>query len=119
MTVRFAPTVRNVTLKLLVPEIRAASAGSTALESLDVMWIVSLVLITFQLASTPFTVTVKTTLELWMIDVPVLPDPVPGAAVSPGTSNWSLVNDPALMVNEVLVAPFKPVPIPEAEAVMV
>src|SRR5207244_11099805 len=54
-----------------------------------------------------------------MLGAPVLPDPVPGAAVSPGTNNWSLANDPALMMNELLVAPLKPVPIPEAEAVIV
>ena len=52
-----APAVLFVTLKFLVPEAKAAFAGSTALASLLVMTIVSVaVLATFQLASTALTV---------------------------------------------------------------
>ena len=53
------PAVFSVTLKLFVPEIRAALAGSSALASLEVTATVSFVLIMFQLASTALTVTLK------------------------------------------------------------
>ena len=60
-------------------------------------------LTTFQLASTAFTVTVNGTPAVWAVGVPVLPVSVRGAATSPGTSTWSLVNVPARTVNGALV----------------
>ncbi len=42
------------------------------------------------------------------IGVPVLPVAVPGAAVSPGTSNCSFANAPGLTVKEVLVLAVMP-----------
>src|SRR5258708_28795121 len=56
---------------------------------------VSLVTIKFQLASTALTVTVKAAPAVCAVGAPVLPLAVPGAAVSPGTSNWSLARAPA------------------------
>ena len=53
------PAVFSVTLKGFVPETSWALAGSTTLASLEVIATVSFVLITFQLASTALTVTLK------------------------------------------------------------
>src|ERR1700704_3707301 len=52
----------------------------------------------FQLASTALTVTVKAPPAVCALGAPVLPDAVPGAAVSPGIRSWSFANAPALMV---------------------
>src|SRR5438445_6012 len=84
------PAVLNVTVKLKfwVPPTKAAFAGMVAFGSLEVMPTVSLtVLIKFQLASTALTVTLKGTPAARGEGVPVLPLVLPGAAVSPGTSN--------------------------------
>ena len=54
-----ATAVLRVTLKLRLPLTRDALAGRAALASLEVIATVSLVLTTFQLASTPLTVTLK------------------------------------------------------------
>src|SRR5216683_2721813 len=56
VTVR-VPPVFKVTLKVWVPALKAALAGMVALLSLEVIPTVSLVLTTFQLASTALTVT--------------------------------------------------------------
>ena len=53
------PAVLSVMLKLLVPFTSAALAGKAALASLEVIATVSLVLTTFQLASTLLTITLK------------------------------------------------------------
>src|SRR5439155_15425722 len=53
------PAVFKVTLMLFVPLTSAALAGNAAFTSLEVIAIVSLVEIRFQLASTAFTVTLK------------------------------------------------------------
>src|SRR2546427_545209 len=53
------PAVLSVRLKLAVPATRDALAGSAALVSLELMATVSLVLTTFQLASTALTVTLN------------------------------------------------------------
>src|SRR5207245_2947091 len=92
------PAVLRVTLKVCVPALNAALAGMVALLSLEVIPTVSLVLTRFQFASTAFTVTVKAVPAVWAIGVPVLPVPVPAAAGSPGTSNWSLAKAAALTV---------------------
>jgi hypothetical protein len=87
-----------VTEKVFVPATSAALLGRAAFASLEVIAIVSVELTTFQFASTEFTVTVKAPPAVWADEAPVLPVPVPGAAVSPGSSSWSFVNVPALIV---------------------
>src|SRR5438034_4204889 len=87
LAVRVAlPNVLSVTLKLLVPPTSAASEGRAALVSEEVILTVSVGVLTgFQLASTALTVTLKDVPAVCGVGVPVLPLPVPGAAVSPGT----------------------------------
>src|SRR5437773_2618158 len=83
--------VLNVTLRVRVPETKAASAGKVALASVEAISTVSVtVLTTFQKLSTALTVMLKAVAAVLAVGVPVLPLAVPGAAVSPGTSNWSL-----------------------------
>src|SRR5262249_49441510 len=67
------PAVLSVKLKLPVPLISAALAGNAAFKSLELIATVSFVLITFQLASTALTVTVKMAPAVWGMGVPVLP----------------------------------------------
>ena len=55
---------------------------------------VSLVLMMFQLASTALAVTLKARPAISLFGVPVLPEGVPGAAVSPGSNNCNLANGP-------------------------
>ena len=55
-------------------------------------------LIRFQFASTAFTMTLKGVPAVCASGVPILPPTVPGTAVSPGVSNCSLANAPALTV---------------------
>ena len=82
-----------------VPVFKAALAGSVALASLEVMPTVSAaVFTTFQKASTALIVTLKAVPAVSDVGVPVLPVALPGAAVSPGTSNCNLANAPALTV---------------------
>src|SRR5439155_16787269 len=88
------PEVLSVTLKVLVPLTSAALAGNTALASLELIAIVSLVLTRFQIASTALIVTVNAVPAVCGAGVPVLPLAVPGAAVSPGAKIWSLTNPP-------------------------
>src|SRR5205823_13083203 len=78
------PTVLSVTEKVAVPAVRAAFIGSVALTSLDVIAAVSVLLTTFQFASTAFTVTLNALPAVCAAGEPVLPLAVPGAAVSPG-----------------------------------
>ncbi|MEK7229623.1 MAG: hypothetical protein AAB154_06235, partial [Candidatus Binatota bacterium] len=77
--------VFSVTLNVFVPATRAAFAGSAALASDEVIPTVCVELTTFQFASTAFTVTLNAVPALWAVGVPVFPEAVPGAAVSPGT----------------------------------
>src|SRR5438477_286138 len=103
VTVRL-PAVFRVTLKFFVPATNAALAGNVAFTSLEVIPTVSVIVLTrFQLASTALTVTVKGVPALWAVGVPVLPVPVPGAAVSPGARSCTFVNAPAFTVIEGLV----------------
>ena len=101
------PAVFSVTLKLLLPLTRAALAGEAALGSLEVIATVSLVFTTFQLASTPLTVTLKAVPAVWAKGVPVLPLTVPGAAVSPGANNCNLAKVPELTTTLLEVVPLK------------
>src|SRR6266702_1817928 len=103
------PAVLSVTLKVLLPLESAAGAGGVALLSLELIATVSLVLIRFQLASTALTVTLNALPAVWAESVPVLPRALPGAAVSPGASNCSLVNAPAVRVMAELVLLAMPV----------
>src|SRR5438445_65547 len=80
------PPVLLVTAKALVPDTNAALAGNVALGSVEVIEIVSLVLTRFQFASTALTVRLKLLPAVWAVGAPVLPEAVPGAAVSPGVS---------------------------------
>src|SRR5215510_1463805 len=98
------PAVANVTLNAFVPETSAALDGKVAALSLEVMPTVSVTdETTFQLASTALAVTLKAVPAVCVLGDPVLPLPVPGAAVSPGTNSWSFTNAPVLTVIEGLV----------------
>ena len=98
------PAVFRVTLKVRVPPASEELGGRLALLSLEVMptvWVTFV--IRFQFASTALTVRVKAVPEAAGDGCPTLPVAVPGTAVSPGTSNCSLVNGPGLTVMEGLV----------------
>src|SRR5664280_3274455 len=101
VTVRL-PRVLKATLNVLVPDASTAFAGSVAAGSLEVIPTRSFEPTAFHCASTALTVTSKAVPRDWGEGVPVLPVVVPGAAVSPGTSTWSLANAPALTVNAAL-----------------
>src|SRR5260370_30860090 len=90
------PALLSVTLNVLVPATSAALAGSVAFGSLEVIDTVSVVLMTFQFASTARMVTLKAEPADWTVGVPVLPLIVPGAALSPGTTNCNPTRPPAL-----------------------
>jgi len=94
------PAVVSVTEKFFVPATSAAFDGSVALASEEVIATVGVADdTTFQFASTALTVTVTADPAVAALGDPVLPVDVPGAAVSPGRSAWSLVTVPELMVN--------------------
>ena len=97
------PAVLRVMLKLLLPFTSEALAGKTAFESLEPIEAVSLVLTTFQFASTAFTVTLKAPPAVCIEGAPVFPLAVPGAAASPGISNCILTIAPARTVTAGLV----------------
>src|SRR5439155_13597380 len=59
---------------------------------------------TCRVASTALTVTLWRVPAAWALGVPVLPDAVPGAGVSPGTNNCNFTNPPALTGMGELVA---------------
>src|SRR5947209_892579 len=94
----FEPAVFAVTENVWVPAARAALAGSAALASVDVIPTVSVELTTFQLASTAFTVTLNDEPAVCADGVPVLPEALPGEAVSAGSSSCSFAKTPALIV---------------------
>ena len=103
VTVR-EPDVLNVTENVCVPAASAAFDGSVAFASLDVIATVCVTVLTrFQLVSTAFTVTEKLEPAVWAVGVPVLPEPEPGAAVSPGISSWSFVAAPTFTTTLALV----------------
>src|SRR5262249_51397671 len=98
------PTVFKVMLKTAVPDENAALSGSLAIVSLEVIWTTSFVLIRFQLLSTAFTVTLKALPAICDDGVPVFPLAVPGADVSPGTSNCSCANGAGFTLKTLLTA---------------
>src|SRR5205823_1594924 len=103
------PAVLNVTLRVRVPETKAVSAGKVALASLEVMSTVSvMVLTTFQKLSTALTVMLKAVAAVLEVGVPVLPLALPGAAVSPGTSNWNFAKAAGLTTTLTEVALVRP-----------
>src|SRR5437773_1023917 len=97
------PTALRVTLTVRVPAANAPLAGSMALESLEVIPTVWVLLARFQLASTALIVTLNAVPEVAALGVPVLPLAVPGAAVSPGTNTCNFTNAPAFTVTDGLV----------------
>src|SRR6266571_4806787 len=89
------PAVFRVRLKIPVPLSSAPLAGKLALLSDEVRPTVSVALVTrFQLASTPFTVTLKALPAVCAVGAPVLPVALPGEALSPGARTCSLVKAP-------------------------
>src|SRR5207249_1358451 len=105
----WVPAVLNVTLRVCVPETKAAFAGKPALASLEVIPTVSvMVLTTFQKLSTALAVMLKAVPAVLEVGVPVLPLALPGAAVSPGTSNWSFAKAAGLTTTLTEVALFRP-----------
>ena len=104
------PVVLKKTRNDRVPAASAAFGGRVAVESLEVIPTVSVIALTrFQLVSTTLTVTLTAVKVLCPMGVPVLPVALPGAAVSPGTSNCSFAKAPALTVTEGLVLAVMPV----------
>jgi hypothetical protein len=97
------PAVFNVTVNAFVPATIAALAGSAAFASLDVMPTVSVLLTTFQFASTALTVTLNDVPAVWLLGEPVLPVADPAEADSPGTRICSFANAPATTVIDGLV----------------
>src|SRR6266542_831370 len=103
------PAAFKVTLRVRVPETKAAFAGRSAPMSLDVMPTVSVTVLTrFQKASTALTVTLKALPATVEVGVPVLPLAVPGAAVSPGTRSWSFAKAAGLTTTLAEVALDRP-----------
>ena len=96
--------VFGVTEKVLVPATSAAFAGSAAFGSVDVIPTVSVDETGFQFASTALTVTLNAEPAVCADGLPVLPEAVPGAAVSPGNRSCSFANAPATIVMDALEA---------------
>src|SRR6476469_4858995 len=92
------PAVMGVTERVLVPATSAVFAGRVALASVEVMPTVSVELTGFQLASTALTMTLNDEPAVCGDGEPVLPEAVPGAAVSPGRRICSLLKAAALTV---------------------
>src|SRR6266567_5026777 len=89
------PAVFRLTLRISVPLSSGPLAGKLALLSDEVRPTVSVALVTrFQLASTPFTVTLKALPAVCAVGAPVLPVALPGEALSPGARTCSLVKAP-------------------------
>src|SRR2546425_2596878 len=103
------PVALKVTVRLVVPDTNATAGGKVAVRSLELRPTVSLTVLTrFQKASTALTVTEKELPTIWALGEPVLPEGVPGAELSPGTSscNWVKVAELTRMLAEVaLVRP--------------
>src|SRR5499427_5446624 len=90
------PLALNVTLNVAAPFASCAGAGSVALASEARTWTECVTPATgVQVSSQALTVIENGTPTVWARAVPALPDGVPGAAVSPGSSSWRRVNGPA------------------------
>ena len=91
------PPAFRITEKLPVPLTSWAAAGSEALASelrIRIVWVTAGT--TFHDASQALTVTENGIPAVGEVGVPVLPEVVPGAAVSPGRRTWSRANAAAL-----------------------
>ena len=98
------PEVVNVTGKGPVPATSAASGGSDAVRSLEVMCTVAVpAMETFHQASTALTVAATGLPAVDAVGVPVLPVAVPGAATSPASRTCSWVAVPAPTITFELV----------------
>src|SRR5215471_2031154 len=90
------PLALSVTLSVALPFASCAGDGSVALASDDNTWTECVIEVTrVQVSSHAFTVIVNGTPTVCARAVPVLPEGVPGAAVSPGTSTWIREYGPA------------------------
>src|SRR5262249_55174944 len=86
----------NVTLNVATPFASCAGAGNVALASDARTWTEWVTPATgVHVSSQALTVIENGTPTVWARGVPVLPDGVRGAAVSPGNNTWSRVNGPA------------------------
>ena len=87
-----APAALIVICRSAVPPDIDTGPGSVALASDDVIVTALVIAVTtFQDSSHALTVTVNGTPTVCACGVPSLPDPVPGAAVSPGSSTCNCV----------------------------
>src|SRR6185295_5283171 len=90
------PAALNVTVKVRVPDWSCAGAGRVALASDEVIWMASeTVLTSVHVLSHARTVMSNGMPETCARGEPVLPEGVPGAAVSPGIRTWRRVYGPA------------------------
>ena len=89
------PLVFSVTCSCAVPPARFASPAVTPAASVVARWTRSVAATGFQLWSTAVTVTVNGVPAVCSPGVPVRPEGVPGAEVSPGSSAWSCAKAPA------------------------
>src|SRR6516165_11353144 len=86
------PEALSVAVNVRLPLASCAGAGSVALASDDNTWTVFVTEVTgVQVSSQALTVTENGTPTVWARGTPVLPDDVPGAAVSPGSRIWRRV----------------------------
>lgn len=116
------PVVTSASVKLTAPEERAVFGGIVALPLVEVKWILSAGApeTIFQLASTAFTVTVKSVPALCDAGVPVFPVEEPGEAVSPGSNICNLLNAPVFtVIDELVLAVIAPLDASDAVTVCV
>src|SRR6266700_5882081 len=93
------PLVLKKTIKACVPFVSGEFAGRLALLVEEVSPTMSVALAErFQLVSTALTVTLNALEAIWASGAPLFPVGVPGAAVSPGTSNCSFAKRAGLTV---------------------
>ena len=98
------PAAFTVTGKVPVPDESAAAAGSMAVTDVDVIATSGVADdTTFQWSSTAFTLIEIESPAVAAVGVPVFPDTVPGAAVSPGISTCSFVALAGFTVTPALV----------------
>src|SRR5262249_23805497 len=91
------PLALKENVRFVVPAASAVAGGRVAVVSVELRPTVSLTVFTrFHCESTALIVTGKEPATVWPLAVPVFALTVPGAATSPGTSNWSLLNGPVL-----------------------
>src|SRR5262245_6046928 len=103
------PVALKETIRLVVPPAMAVAAGKVALASLALRPTVSFSVLTrFQKSSTALTETAKLVPAIWALGVPVLPEGVRGAGLSPGTSSCKRVKAAGLTTMLAEVTLLKP-----------